>query len=301
MRNEFLLRLRTSLTTALLCVVLFASAQTVTIKIDVGKAEIQSPSPWNNLTAKEAGTKVENLVTTDNAATDYSISVTSAFDGHNSSGLSADPSLGLVDEASTDSFYGQNGSTGAVLFSNLDQSKSYSFSFFGSRAASDNREVLYEVKGENNGSATLNASDNTSSLAQVDNITPRSNGTISVSVSAGDNNDNGKKYYYLGAIILTEGTTTAVSSLEDIPFSINIYPNPASTFINVNLQAKSYGIASMEIYNLTGKKISSLQQEVAKGDNLIRLSTSNLSKGVYLLKIMEGGKVSSSKFTVSKD
>ena len=68
------------------------------------------------------------------------------------------------------------------------------------------------------------------------------------------------------------------ASVDDVFASnVSIYPNPAKEFVNIS---SSVEINKIEVYNLLGKKVSS-------SSNLINntLDISNLSKGMYLLKL----------------
>lgn len=40
-------------------------------------------------------------------------------------------------------------------------------------------------------------------MAVVDNIQPAPDGTVDIGLSAGPNNDNGDKFYYINALIIT--------------------------------------------------------------------------------------------------
>ncbi|MFV9552434.1 T9SS type A sorting domain-containing protein [Algibacter sp. PT7-4] len=80
-------------------------------------------------------------------------------------------------------------------------------------------------------------------------------------------------------ISLKEDVTTATKNI--LASDINIYPNPASNFIQIDVN--NIQISSVEMYSLIGKKVIS-------EDKLInnKLNISNLSKGIYLLKVNAG-------------
>ncbi|MDO7173272.1 T9SS type A sorting domain-containing protein [Mariniflexile sp. AS56] len=67
-------------------------------------------------------------------------------------------------------------------------------------------------------------------------------------------------------------------SKNNLDSKLKIYPNPAQDFITV--ESNSVKISSVELYNLIGQKVKS--QSVLK-DN--KLNVSDLSKGMYLLKV----------------
>ncbi len=71
---------------------------------------------------------------------------------------------------------------------------------------------------------------------------------------------------------------TGLVSVEEIPESnLNLYPNPAND--NLNIIGITDRINSIEIYDISGKLVSS----VANPNNTI--SISDLSNGTYLIKI----------------
>ncbi|MFO7368968.1 MAG: SGNH/GDSL hydrolase family protein [Bacteroidales bacterium] len=177
-----------------------------TIHIDLGS--VISPGNWNNLT-NAVTSSVGNLVNSRGQSTGISISITDALTGINTQGApDPDPSTGFDTEATSDSFFGSVGEhsgiyepTGALTLSGLKRSTLYSFTFFASRmGAADNREAQYTVIGTNKDSAYLNASENTTQVVTISNIQSAENGTITIKVAPGPNNDNEKKYYYIGAV-----------------------------------------------------------------------------------------------------
>lgn len=84
-----------------------------------------------------------------------------------------------------------------------------------------------------------------------------------------------------GTITVVANGTLSVNSFEDILTQINVYPNPVSTQLNVNIPSKIKEGVSLEIYNVLGKRI------MVKDTNDLNntLNISDLSNGVYLLKI----------------
>ena len=65
--------------------------------------------------------------------------------------------------------------------------------------------------------------------------------------------------------------------------SLNIYPNPAKEDCYLEFRTKSSELVSIEIFDISGRSISSLQKEVLKGIN--RFSISNLKSGIYTVNL----------------
>jgi hypothetical protein len=72
-----------------------------------------------------------------------------------------------------------------------------------------------------------------------------------------------------------------------------IYPNPASSVISIRLSVGSLKTAA--VVDLQGRKFENLK--MSKFENEIRIEVSNLSSGIYFIKITDDkGNVSTKKF-----
>jgi len=86
-------------------------------------------------------------------------------------------------------------------------------------------------------------------------------------------------------------SSSATASVNDVFSSkISIYPNPAKEFVQISTNKTITGI---EIYNLIGKKVIS-SSKLTKN----KIDVSNLSKGVYVLKVMSNDLVGSRKIVI---
>ena len=91
-------------------------------------------------------------------------------------------------------------------------------------------------------------------------------------------------------------------TVEDVAYNsdnIAVYPNPANDQLNVQLLFAESNAVSIELLNLTGKVVASLNHNQAISPNRYTLDVADLSKGVYILKVTNGTKVSTSKVTIS--
>ena len=88
------------------------------------------------------------------------------------------------------------------------------------------------------------------------------------------NTRGGLNFYTMGA-----GYLGLNNNLPEIDFSL--YPNPASNFINIELDQSAYRNNSMKIYNLLGELITEKRVSTSR----ISLDVSNYPKGVYLINI----------------
>ena len=102
-------------------------------------------------------------------------------------------------------------------------------------------------------------------------------------------------YVYNRALTLPEvravKNNTAVSLFTNKEFKTNnlnfsLYPNPANSMLNIDIESE---IKSVEIYSLLGQKVLS--------DNKKQINISNLSTGVYMLKVEDvNGAIATQKF-----
>ena len=73
-----------------------------------------------------------------------------------------------------------------------------------------------------------------------------------------------------------------------------IYPNPVNDFARLSFNLNEPGMVTVKILNLDGKEINTVINELRpQGKQIIPLETKNLSKGNYLVKIVNanGSKV----------
>lgn len=75
--------------------------------------------------------------------------------------------------------------------------------------------------------------------------------------------------------------------------SVNVYPNPANNTLYVNATSN---ISKIEVFNTLGQKVMT----VSANDNHAKLNTSNLSKGMYMLKLHTDNGVVNQKFTIAR-
>ena len=188
------------------------SAPAITILIDFGRTDLQTAGNWNNVLRNT--TVLNSIMDSDGSTvTGVTLTVTDLFYdiGEPSQGGSEIPSgdaAGFPVSATDDYLFGHTGAFGGSAdnsvsqfkLSNLDPDTYYTFTFFGSRTATDNRETRYTVAGLGSGTALLNVSSNDTEVARVSLVRPDGSNEILIDVQAGPNNDNGNFFYYLGAV-----------------------------------------------------------------------------------------------------
>lgn len=193
------------LLSALLSLAALSPISAQTILIDFGKtgtASTTSPDVngnyWNNVTSGTSGTSIANLTTTTNGSSGIQLTITTAFANTGPDAyatLTGESSLGALNigTAISDFVYVSTGSA-VITFSNLDSSKTYNFSLFGTRDTTTVRNTTYVVTGTNSGTQTLQTSGtdlggsginyNDSTLALINGITPNASNEITLAVSS---------------------------------------------------------------------------------------------------------------------
>ena len=155
------------LSTAIL--LLAPSVRATTILIDFGNNGtngVQTTSPdansnyWNN--SYNNNYSVTDMVTTGNVGTTIDLSyTTSVTPNSNALGVTAAPGAFNIGSAYEDAIFttGTTAGTGITLrLSQLDSSKTYIFTFFGSRNATDSRTTNYVATGATSASGSLQTS-----------------------------------------------------------------------------------------------------------------------------------------------
>lgn len=248
-----------------------AIVNTCLFDFSYNEAQLQSGAGWNNVMSSGDqdftdinSVKIGHLV---------SLGWTSA----NNLGTLA-PTAPASNDFSTltqtqDNIYGQSGGTGTITLSGLDVSKYYSFTVFGSRAGvTDNRETTYTFTGSNTGNASINPSSNNSEVAIINNIQPTSAGEIVFTTTAGPNNVNSSKFFYLAAMKMLVSDAEVTSSVRNT----TINNNSKVYYMDNMLSIEDYS-GSVKIYNSTGKII---EDKFAVNGKL----NIQLSKGMYIIR-----------------
>jgi hypothetical protein len=111
----------------------------------------------------------------------------------------------------------------------------------------------------------------------------------------------GRRVYYRIKLVDKDGKFkyTDVFTLH-IPLNtkFTVYPNPATTFIQVQMNRNVNGTIAFSLADLSGKVLK--QQTVTATGSTIKISTEGLSSGTYLLRLNYNGEQYLQKVIVSK-
>ena len=142
----------------------------------------------------------------------------------------------------------------------------------------------------------LTADDNNGCISTFcDTIGYDGNGFV-IGKQASVGSDNGFRIQVAGAPGIIQ-TTTLVSKLE-IGTSINVFPNPTSNQVTIDLNG-STGSTSLELRNMTGQLLLN-ENNNGSGASLLNLSLETYPEGIYFLSVTNGESTHVVKIVKSK-
>ncbi len=82
---------------------------------------------------------------------------------------------------------------------------------------------------------------------------------------------------------------------------VSIYPNPAVDDVTLSLDIQESSEAQLAIFDLTGKLVFSMDLgHISTGNNNIPINLSSLQKGSYVVQVIAGTNIASSKIIINK-
>lgn len=237
---------------------------------------------------------------------------------------------GLVNtEAAAAVLTSENNNDGKVIFQErtLNQGESYTVQVRASSAAKVSASISWTDPAGNTASSTtdasaaalvnnldlkvtdasntvfypwkLNNSFSNSYIVQAENDVdnfekvdvPEASGLYNVTVTHKGTLRNSKQAYTL----IVTGIDQLVNVEAITPETLVVWPNPASSFVNIQLSAASFASdAFVTVYDIQGRQV--LSKKVA--GSVEKIDTTNLSSGVYFIRLINGGKQQIEKFIV---
>jgi hypothetical protein len=89
--------------------------------------------------------------------------------------------------------------------------------------------------------------------------------------------------------MLCSPLTLTVGDLDKNISNASLYPNPALGSTTLSLDATSAFRASIQVIDITGRKLWSKESKIEKGKNNTVIPTSQLAKGMYFIQVMNEG------------
>jgi PKD repeat protein len=108
-----------------------------------------------------------------------------------------------------------------------------------------------------------------------------SSGTYYVCATITDGFNSCTNTFCDSVIVMITGITEHTENY----FDLTTYPNPVNSQLTISYQLTKSEKVMIELYDVIGNKISTLNLSQASGKYQIPMNTENLSKGVYLIKL----------------
>lgn len=112
--------------------------------------------------------------------------------------------------------------------------------------------------------------------------------------------------YYRLRLVDNDGTfasskIVAIKSTPKNESSFSFYPKPAADYLNINFPSEKAFVATLSIYDLSGKIIYKYTQNLNVGSNTLKVNVSTLNTGTYLIGITDdSNSIKTQKFLVSR-
>jgi hypothetical protein len=91
---------------------------------------------------------------------------------------------------------------------------------------------------------------------------------------------------------------SSASSIDEIEIAgLNVYPNPASTEVNVSFEAKNADY-TIKLVDLQGRVIANQNLSNLNGTQVVSFSTSTVAKGSYIVSITSNGMTSTKSVVI---
>ncbi len=92
-------------------------------------------------------------------------------------------------------------------------------------------------------------------------------------------------------LVITEGSTSSAFEVTLLPATINVYPNPVETQLNLQIKIEESGRYFLSVHDLSGKELQRKTVQLLNGDNQESLNVSQLAAGHYAVRISDGKRV----------
>ena len=91
-----------------------------------------------------------------------------------------------------------------------------------------------------------------------------------------------------------------ISATKSLDGSLSAYPNPSQGNITIAFDAFAKQDASIQIFDMVGKMVMSTQYLALEGQNLVNLDVTKISTGSYILRVVSGSDVYTTKIQLEK-
>ena len=85
---------------------------------------------------------------------------------------------------------------------------------------------------------------------------------------------------------LDNGWVNGIDDLDEIVSEFEVYPNPASTNVNINIDLKKNSNVSIQLVDVTGKLVRTADYGSLNGFYVLPLDISGLNSGLYMINFI---------------
>lgn len=103
-----------------------------------------------------------------------------------------------------------------------------------------------------------------------------------------------------GGSALVENQCTLASVNELTLSDANVFPNPTSGEVSLNLVSNNEADITLQVVNLVGQVVYTSSSSLFGGENTVKLDLSSLNDGQYIIKITDGTSISTTSVVVKK-
>lgn len=253
-------------------------------------------TPWFNTNVLPSeGTTWFNMRNYASNGSGLDMSIIDNFSGYNPGGMITGNNSGIYpDNVMRSAYYCDKGQVAHIQISHLSLNHKYSFVFFGSRSGTGDRTSVYKIGTQ---SVSLNASNNTTSTVQIDNVAPDENGNVIVEMSLGATS----MFAYLNALVIKgyslSGTTsrsaaapvTLTEITQPATTTVQAYPNPVQNDVMLRVPvSKCIPQLSVRLTNASGSILSTRNfGNILQGiwEQRIPLNGTASQPGVYFIHV----------------
>jgi PKD repeat protein len=95
--------------------------------------------------------------------------------------------------------------------------------------------------------------------------------------------------------------TTDTKDIAEIVNYVNVYPNPASDLCSIKFIASQTKTLFIDVFNVLGEKVYSIQKGIYdEGEHEVKLNTTNLPNGMYIVQLSDGARAINKQLVISK-
>ncbi len=150
--------------------------------------------------------------------------------------------------------------------------------------------------GQNNGTATVSATGGTSPYTYEWSGSPKTTASVNDLAAASQSVTVTDSKGCTASATFTIGTGTSISDVA-VFNKVSIYPNPASSVLNIKADLNTNEAMTVEMFDVTGKVVIRNEEAIAANHN-VTLNVNGLAKGVYTITLKTKSGVSRQQVVV---